>query len=109
MDFLLHLLQSRTNSNLASLLAAASLNVFVASVLATPFFQIAHTLLVAPESTDISTISCTTSIAFTPSTSSPRSVKFRHFVRILLSFVCLSLRSLNPSRCSSRILLNSLR
>ena len=42
----------------------------------TPFFRIGHRLWAAPASTVISTISCTTSTAFTSSTSSPRSVIF---------------------------------
>ena len=57
-NLMLHCLPSRTNSSLASPstriglpLAAAILTVFVAFVLAAPFFRTGHTLLASPEST----------------------------------------------------------
>ena len=67
---MLRFLPHRTSSNLASPstyiglpFASVSFTVFVACVCVTPYLRIGHTLLAAPESTVISTISCNTSIA----------------------------------------------
>ena len=94
-NFILHFIPSRMNSNLASPstrmglpFAAANFTAFFDFVLSTPFFRLGQTLLAAPESTVISTTSCTVSIAFTSSSSSlstavsarNRFHRFAHFV-----------------------------
>ena len=81
---MLHLLPPRTNSNVASPstrmklpAAAADFVVFVDLVLVTPFIRIGQTLSSAPESTILSTISCTISIAFTSSPSHALSTRVK--------------------------------
>ena len=90
--FILHVLPSRTKFNLASsstrvglLFAAASLTVFVARVLVTPFFRIGHTLVAAPESVVIFTMSCTTSTALSDQI---QNVEFVASTRDLHEFYC---------------------
>ena len=70
--FILNFIPSLMNSHLASPatrmglpFAAANFTVLVDFVLSTHFFRLGQTLLAAPESTVISTTSCTVSIAYT--------------------------------------------